>query len=73
MGDLNCTTGLDEVWGQARSIDSMSDMLKDIVFEYNLVDICPPWIVPTWDNGRVGLGYVAKRLDRFLIHEQMVE
>lgn len=40
---------------------------------HKYVDICPKKVVPTWDNSRVGMAYVAKRLDRFLLHEKVVE
>eukprot|EP00253_Pinus_taeda_P005909 PITA_05909 len=51
----------------------MADLIKDIINDHNLIDICPPKISPTRYNGRPGEGYVAKRLDRFLLHEQLVE
>jgi len=48
-------------------------MIKDAIMDYNYVDIYPSKVVPTWDNGRVGVAYVTKRLDRYLLHEQVVE
>jgi len=51
----------------------MSQKLKDIIFEHNLVDIYPYKSAPTWDNGRHGLNCIAKSVDHFLLHEQMVE
>jgi len=40
---------------------------------FNYVDISPDSMSPTWDNGRLGVAYIAKRLDRFIMHEQLIE
>jgi len=40
---------------------------------HNYNDVYPPMLVPTWDNGRKGDAYIAKRLDRFIIHESLME
>lgn len=70
---LNYTIGLNEVWERSRNVDDLVDRVKDIIIDHNLVDIFPSMIIPTWDNGRTEVGYVAKRLDRFLLHGQLVE
>jgi hypothetical protein len=36
------------------------------------VDVEPLKLLPTWRNGRGGQDYIAKRLDRFLIFEDLV-
>ena len=51
----------------------MAELIKYITVIYNFMDICPSKIVPTWDIGRTSDGYVEKRLDRFFLHEQIVE
>lgn len=59
--------------GTPKKTNAMSDKFKDIILDHNYVDICPPKISPTWDNGRTGNGYKAKHLDGFLIHEDLVD
>lgn len=51
----------------------MANLIKDIIIDYNFVDICSSKVVPTWDNERTDDGYLAKRLDQFLLHEHKVE
>jgi len=51
----------------------MANSLKSINLEHNLVDISASNIAPTWDNGRSGNSYIAKRLDRFLIQDMLIE
>jgi len=41
--------------------------------EKHLLDIEPISLKPTWRNLRCGEGRVSKRLDRFLVSEQLVE
>lgn len=71
-GDLNCTIGLGEVWGRSRKVDPLARMIGNMIMEHNFVDICPSKMAPNWDNGRARVAYLAKRLDRFLMHEQLV-
>lgn len=73
VGDLNCTIWMNDIWGGSGKVDSIVEQIKDIIANFNLVDICPPCISPTWDNGRMGDGHVAKRLDRFLLREHLIE
>jgi hypothetical protein len=42
---------------------------KDLFKAFNLIDILPTNLAPTWRNGRRGSEAVASRLDRFLISE----
>lgn len=72
-GDLNCTLGPDEVWGKGKIADSIGEKIKEAMFQYNYVDICPKSLSPTWDNGHTGEAYIAKRLDRFIMHEKLLE
>lgn len=51
----------------------MADSLTTIIIDHNFVDICPSNISPTWDNGRSGEFYIAKRLDCFLLHDLLIE
>lgn len=72
-GDLNRTLGIEELWGQIRVVDIMAQKLREIILSNNFIDVCPPKNAPTWDNGRSGNKYIAKRLDRFLVQENMIE
>lgn len=50
----------------------MARMFCDALLAHNLVDICLEEMAPTWENGHAGEAYVAKRLDRFLMHEHLI-
>jgi hypothetical protein len=41
--------------------------------EHNLLDIEPTKFKPSWRNNRVGEDNIAKRLDRFLIKDTLLE
>eukprot|EP00253_Pinus_taeda_P008693 PITA_08693 len=73
MGDLNCTMGPDEVWGRGEKANSIGEKIKEAMMLFNYVDICLDSMSPTWDNGRLGDAYIAKILDRFIMHEQLIE
>lgn len=73
MGDFNCIIGLDEQWGGSTKIDPLESLICEVIIDHNLVDICPQSMVPTWYIGKAGMAYVAKRLDRFVLHESLVE
>lgn len=64
---------MDEVWERTIKVDVMADLIKYIIINYNLIDIRPSKIATTWDNDKVSDGYVAKRLDIFLLYEHLVE
>ena len=40
--------------------------------DHHLVDVASPCAGPTWRNGRMGEDGISKRLDRFLISDQLV-
>eukprot|EP00253_Pinus_taeda_P029310 PITA_29310 len=71
--DLNSTLDPDEVWGKGKKADAIGEKIKEAMLQFNYVDICPKTLSPTWDNGRSGDAYIAKRLDRFIMHEQLME
>lgn len=54
-------------------MDALSDFLYTLFYENYLVDISPTPLFPTWNNGRGGMEYIAKRLDRFMVHHSLVE
>lgn len=71
-GDLNYTLCGDEVWGSARKMDPLVGCIREALLQHNLTDISPQSLGPTWDNGRIGSTFVAKRLDRFLIFDNLL-
>lgn len=72
-GDLNVTLRSDECWGNCRKIDPLDDKLLKEFLIRNLVDIMPNKMKPTRDNSRTGQAYIAKRIDRFIIHASIIE
>eukprot|EP00253_Pinus_taeda_P022290 PITA_22290 len=72
-GDLNMTLSADECWGSCRKTDKMGDRLRVEMMRRNLVDVVPDPLSPTWDNGRFGHAYKAKRIDRFIIHVGIID
>lgn len=73
VGDLNLTLSMDEIWGSNRKKDPIAERLKNDFLKRNLVDVIPSQMRPTWENGRNDEAYVAKRLDRFLIHASVID
>jgi len=71
-GDLNLTLNMDEIWGSNRKKDTIAERLKNEFLKRNLVDVIPSQMRPTWENGTSDEAYVAKRLDRFLIHASVI-
>lgn len=70
-GDLNFTVAARESWGLRARDASSNDWFKNMVDSHHLIDVAPSPFLPTWRNGRKGLDAVAKRIDRFLIHENL--
>jgi hypothetical protein len=71
-GDLNLTLSAREVWGDHARLDSQSFYFSELFSKMGLVDILPFHLSPTWRNGRSGSAGISKRLDRFLIHEDLL-
>jgi len=69
--NLSYTIALEEVWGSTTWIDPMVGMFHDALLTHNFIDIYQMDMAPTWDNGNAGEAYVAKRLDGFLMHEEL--
>jgi hypothetical protein len=68
-GDLNITLSADEQWGSTSISGTGLNLYRDLFNSFNLIDVLPINLVPTWRNGRRGAEAIAKRLDRFLISE----
>ena len=71
-GDLNFTTGADEVWGATTQLDKIADFFKLLLQNYHLVDMVMDVIAPTWRNGRTGVDSITKRLDHILVSENLL-
>lgn len=72
-GDLNCTLSNDEIWGRGRRDDLVGGMIRDAILQHNFFDVYPFMMGPTWDNGRSQDAFLTKRLDRFLIHDRLID
>ena len=70
-GDLNFTLGVAKIWGPKAIPDPLSDFFKSHLTQLDLFDLDPIKLNPTWRNGRVGEDRIAKRLDRFLVREDI--
>jgi hypothetical protein len=72
-GDLNLTLSTGEIWGGSALLGPLENFLQHFFHKNKLIDIVPGKIVPTWRNGRSRKDYIAKRLDRTFISEDLVE
>lgn len=72
-GDLNVTLNMDEIWGINKKKDPLAKRIKNELLSRNFVDILPPQVLPTWENGRIEKAYIAKRLDRFILHASLID
>ena len=67
-GDLNFTMFSSKNWGMANSLDPLDGYSQSLFSKYNLVDIKPSKLLPTWKNKRTRKDGTKKRIDRFLWH-----
>lgn len=72
-GDLNFTLSSSEMWGNGRKDDPLAEFMKEHLEAAALMDVIPSYLVPTWNNGRVGTQGLGKRLDRFLINSSLYD
>eukprot|EP00253_Pinus_taeda_P025007 PITA_25007 len=73
VGDMNFTLCPHEVWGGGRKMDPLSDFLRNHLLHRNFIDVAPSVLTHTWDNGRSGDAYIAKRIDRVIIQADIIE
>ena len=71
-GDLNLTTSSEEIWGDRAQINPLHSFFNRIFYKNALVDLKPAELLPTWRNGRQGTASITKRLDHFLIAEDLL-
>ena len=71
--DFNVTKTQIEKRGSSRVRDPYGENMEDLIFELDLLD--PPLknIKFTWSNRRLGVGYIAARLDRFLVSTSFLQ
>jgi hypothetical protein len=72
-GDLKFSLGFSEVWGTHVRVDPLTNFFSQKMVECNLLDIEPIKLKSTRRNNIVGDASVAKRLDRFLIKDTLLE
>ena len=73
VGDLNLTVSPKEVWGGGNNVDLLSDYYFSLFENTSLIDIVLNVLVPTWSNGRCGVACNVKRLDKYLMAEDLSE
>lgn len=71
-GDLNFSLGYSESWGHSAQVDILTDTISGLLEEHHWVDIPSAKLQYTWTNNRSGEQSLARRLDRFLIKEHLV-
>jgi hypothetical protein len=59
------------VWGSYPRTDPLASYFSQLLQEEGLIDVEPVNFLPTWRNGRGEQEYIAKRLDCFLIKEEL--
>ena len=71
-GDLNLTLGVVEIWGLKAILDPLSDFFENHLAQLNVFNIEPIKLNPTCRYKREGEHMILKRLDRFLVGEDIV-
>lgn len=71
-GGLNLSLGLPKVWGDNARPDSLADYFGNKFAEANLTNLAPTPLKPTWKNNKTGTAGVAKRIDRFMINDSLM-
>jgi hypothetical protein len=70
---MNLTLGAIEIWGPSARVDSLAQVFTHLFAQKGLIDIESVKLRPTWSNRWVGAYRVAKRLDRFMLAEDLVK
>ena len=69
---MNATLAANEKKGGSPVRDPVREWVEDIILGWDLIDIKPVKGKFTWSNKKVGLGHIAARLDRFLVHSSFL-
>ena len=60
-----------EIWGPKARLDPLASYFSNL--HLKLIDLDPQNLKPTWTNRWVGEERIAKRLNRFMITEDLLE
>jgi hypothetical protein len=60
-----------EIWGSQARKDGFKGCFCEMLNEFRLINMIPGKLSPTWRNGRRETGGIGKRLDRFLVAEDL--
>jgi hypothetical protein len=71
-GDLILILSAEENWGGSFLPGPSEDFFKGLFDSNHLIDVRPSRLTPTWRNGRSGSAEIARRLDRFLVAENIL-
>lgn len=71
-GDLNFSLGFSESWGSSAQIDPITEFMRRLLEQYDLIEIPQRKPHPTWRNRRIGSATLARRLDRFLMKGPLI-
>jgi exonuclease III len=71
-GDFNTTLHQGEKKGGSIVRDQFRENMEDLITDLDLFDVKPSKGKYTWSNKRTGVGHIAARLDRFLIHSPLL-
>ena len=71
-GDLNLTLNASEIWGTRAQLDPLGPFFSKLFSDHKLVDVAPSYAGPTWRNGRMGEDGISKRLDGFVLSDQLI-
>ena len=58
--------------GGLRGKDFMHDLVEELIQDWSLIDLKPKQGHSTWSNNRVGATCISARLDRFLVHNYLI-
>jgi hypothetical protein len=72
-GDLNLTLSSDEIWGGNVLLGQLAHYFINLFLTKKLIDVVPGRRMPIWQNGHSGSQFLAKRLDRSLLSEDLIE
>ena len=72
-GDLNFTLGANKIWGPKVRTDPLALFFSNLLQNMNLIDLDPQKSKLSWTNRRVGEDRITKRLDRFLLVENILD
>ena len=53
-------------------MDPLGPFFSKLFSDHHLVDVAPSCDGPTWRDGRIGEDGISKRLDHFLLSDQLV-